>query len=128
MRMSLAALAVVAVLSAAHASAETPQSHLVGVDVAQARLHEATQQRETDLATVGAFVASPDGTAALAALGVSADRVRGSLATLNDGELQELASRVTALETDPVAGALTNRQWMWVAAVAVAVLIIVLVS
>ena len=127
MRMSLAAFAAVAVLSAAHASAE-PQSHLVGVDVAQARLHEATQQRETNLATLDAFVASPDGSAALAALGVNAGRVRGSLATLNDGELQDLASRVTALETDPVAGALTNRQWMWVAAVAVAVLIIVLVS
>jgi hypothetical protein len=126
--MSLTALAVVALLSAAHASAETPQSHLVGVDVAQARLHEAIQQRETNLATLDAFVASPDGSAALAALGVNADRVRGSLATLNDGELQELASRVTALETDPVAGALTSRQWMWVAAVAVAVLIIVLVS
>jgi len=128
MRMSLAAIAVVAGLSAAHAAAETPQGHLVGVEMAQARLHEAAQQRDTNLATLDAFVTSPDGSAALAALGVDAGRVRGSLATLNDGELQELASRVTALETDPVAGALTRRQWMWVAAVAVAVLIIVLVS
>jgi hypothetical protein len=125
MRMSLAALAVVALLSAAHASAETPQSHLVGVDVAQARLHEAAQQRETNLATLDAFVASPDGSAALAALGVNADRVRGSLATLNDGELQELASRVAALDTDPVAGALTRRQWYWVGAVAVAVILVI---
>jgi hypothetical protein len=128
MRTSLAALGVVAVLSAASAFAETPQSHLVGVEVAQARLHEAAQQRQTNLATLDAFVASPDGSAALATLGVNADRVRGSLATLSDGELQELASRVTALDTDPVAGVLTGRQWMWVAAVAVAVLVIVLVS
>lgn len=129
MRMSLVALAVVAVLSAAHASAETPQTHLVGVDVAQARLHEAAQQRETNLATLDAFVASPDGSAALAALGVDAGRVRSSLVTLNDGELQGLASRVAALDTDPVAGALTQRQWLWVGAIAVAVIIvIVLVS
>jgi len=128
MRMSLAALAVAAVLSAASASAETPQSHLVGVEVAQARLHEAAQQRQTNLATLDAFVTSPDGSAALATLGVNADRVRGSLATLSDGELQELASRAVALDTDPVAGMLTGRQWMWVAAVAVAVLVIVLVS
>jgi hypothetical protein len=126
--MRLAALATVAVLSAVYASAETPQNHLVGVDIAQARLHEAAQQREADLATVDAFVASPDGSAALASLGVDAARVRGSLATLTDGELQELASRVNALESDPVAGALTRRQWMWVAAALAIVLIIVLVS
>ena len=127
MRLRLAALATVAVLSAVYAAAET-QNHLVGVDVAQARLHEAAQQRETDLATVDAFVASPDGSAALAALGVDAVRVRGSLATLNDGELQELASRVTALETDPVSGALTTKHWIWIGAIAVAVIIIILVA
>jgi hypothetical protein len=123
--MRLAALATVAVLSAVHVAAETPQSHLVGVDVAQARLHEAAQQRETDLATLDAFVASPDGSAALAALGVDADRVRGSLATLSDGELQELSARVAALDTDPVAGGLTKRQWIWVGAIAVAVIIVI---
>jgi hypothetical protein len=131
--MTFAAIAAVALLSAAQARGEEPtvtaQNHLVGVEVAQARLHEAAQQRDTDLGTLDAFVTSPGGSAAFAALGVDAGRVRSSLATLNDGELQELASRVAALDTDPVAGALTRRQWLWVGAIAAAVIIlIVLVS
>ena len=125
MRMSLAALAVGIVLSAAHASAQT-QDHLAGVEVAQARLHEATQQRETDLATVEGFVTSPDGSAALAALGMDTGRVRGALTTLSDADLQSLASRVNALDADPVAGAMTTRTWIWIGAIAVAVIIIII--
>lgn len=125
MRMTLATLAVAALLGAAHASAQT-QDHLAGVDVAQARLHQAAQQRETNLATVDAFVTSPDGLAAIAALGADAARVRGSLSTLNDAELQSLASRVAALDADPVAGALTKKTWIWIAAIAVVATIIII--
>jgi len=106
MRMSLAAIAAVAVLSAAHASAQT-QNHLVGVEVAQARLQEAAHQRDVNLATLDAFVASREGSAAITLLGANADHVRSS----------------------PVAGALSRREKMYIGAGVVAlILLIVLIS
>jgi hypothetical protein len=130
MRRILVALASAAVLTAVQVGAEerlAPGSHLVTPDVAQARLLEASAERQRNLATVDAFIASPEGTAALGAVGVSRERVRGSLPTLSDAELQDVAARAAALQSDPVAGALTNRQWLWIAAaVAVIVLIIII--
>ena len=130
MKRILVALASAAVLSAVPVVAEelaTPGTHLVTPDVAQARLSEAGAERERNLATVEALLASPEGAAGLKAVGVTEARVRGSLPTLSDAELQDMAARAAALQADPVAGAMTNRQWLWVAAgVAAIVLIIIL--
>ena len=130
MKRILVALASAAVLSAVPLVAEelaTSGTHLVNPDLAQARLTEAGAQRERNLATVEALLASPAGAAGLKAVGVTEARVRGTLPTLSDAELQDVAARAAALQADPVAGALTNRQWLWIAAgVAVVVLIIVL--
>jgi hypothetical protein len=130
MKRILVALASAAVLSVVPVVAEelaTPGAHLVTPDLAQARLAEAGAERERNLATVDAFLASPAGAAGLQAGGVTEARIRGTLPTLSDTELQDVAARAAALQADPVAGALTNRQWLWIAAgVAVVVLIIVL--
>ena len=131
MRRILVALAAAAVLTAVQVGAEqrlaTPETHLVTPDVAQARLAEANAERARNLATVDAFVLSPEGTAALKTVGVSQERVRGSLPTLTDAELQNVAARAAALQSDPMAGGLSKKQWIWIAAgVAVIVLIIAL--
>jgi hypothetical protein len=131
MRRILVAFAAAAVLFAVQVGAEerlaTPGSHLVTAEAAQARLLEASAERAQNLATVEGFLASPEGQAGLGAVGVTEARVRGSLPTLSDAELQDVAARAAALQTDPVAGGLTNRQWYIVAAaVAVVVLILVL--
>ena len=131
MRRILVALAAAAVLFAVQVGAEerlaTPGTHLVTPDVAQVRLQEAGAERERNLATVEALLASPEGAAGLKAVGVTGARVRGALPTLSDAELQDVAARAAALQSDPVAGALTNRQWLWIAAgAAVIVLIIIL--
>lgn len=129
MNGKLATIAALAVFSASYvaaAPAVTPPSHLVSLEAAQARLHEAAAERESNLAAVDGFVTSPDGSAALATLGASPDRVRASLTTLSDGELQELAARAAALEADPVAGALTRRQ-MWIGAAVLAAIILIVV-
>lgn len=133
MRRILVALSAAAVLSAVQVGAAetlgTPGTHLVTPDVAQARLLEASAERARNLARVDALLVSPQGSAALATVGVSADRVRGALPTLSDAELQELAARAAALEVDPTAGALTRKQWIWIiAAVAAIVVIIILAS
>jgi hypothetical protein len=131
MRRILVALAAAAVLFAVQVGAEerlaTPGSHLVTPDLVQARLLEASADRERNLATVEAFLASPEGQAGLGAVGVTSARVRGSLPTLSDAELQDVAARAAALQTDPVAGAMTSRQWLWIAAAAAAIIILIVV-
>jgi hypothetical protein len=130
MKRILVALASAAVLSVVPVVAEelaAPGTHLVTPELAQARLTEAGAQRERNMATVEALLASPAGAAGLKAVGVTEARVRGTLPTLSDAELQDVAARAAALQADPVAGALTNRQWLWIAAgVAVVVLIIII--
>jgi hypothetical protein len=132
MRRILVALAAAAVLSAVQAGAEerlaAPGSHLVTPDVAQARLLEASAERQRNLATVDAFLASPQGTAGIGAVGTTGARVRASVQTLSDAELQDVAARAAALQADPVAGALTNRQWLWIAAGAAVVILIILIA
>jgi len=129
MRRILVALASAAVLYAVPAVAEelaTPGTHLVTPDVAQARLLEAGAERERNLATVESLLASPEGAAGLKMVGVTEARVRGSLPTLSDAELQDVAARAAALQADPVAGAMTHRQWVWIIAAAAAIVLIII--
>ena len=133
MRRILVALAAAAVLTAVHVGAEerlaSPGNHLVTPDVAQARLTEANAERARNLATVDSFLLSPNGAAAMKAVGVSQDRVRGALPTLTDAELQDVAARAAALQSDPVAAGLTTKQWIWVAiGVAVIATIIIIAA
>jgi len=132
MRGILVALAAAAVLSTVQVgSAETlgtTGTHLVTPDVAQARLMEQSAQRERNLARVDALLVSPQGTAALQTVGVSADRVRGALPTLSDAELQDLAARAAALDVDPTAAGLTTKQWIWIIAAVVVIVVIIIVA
>lgn len=123
MKQSLAALAALAVFAVPAVRAE---EHLVSPQAAQQQLLDATAARAQNLAAVDAFVASPEGSAAMATLGVDAARVRGSLSTLTDAELQEVASRAAALQGDPVAGVPFSRnQILWIALIAVAVIVLI---
>ena len=132
MRRILVALAAAAVLFAVQVGAEervaTPGTHLVTPDAAQARLQEASAGRERNLATVEAFLASPEAAAGMTAVGVTEARVRGALPTLSDAELQDVAARAAALQADPVAGAMTHRQWIWIIAAIAALVVIIIVA
>jgi hypothetical protein len=132
MRRILVALAAAAVLAAVPVGAgerlATPNTHLVTPDVAQARLLEASAERERNLATVDTLLSSPAGSAAIKTVGVSEDRVRGALPTLSDAELQDLAARAAALQADPTAAGLTTKQWIWILAAVVAIVVIIIVA
>jgi hypothetical protein len=131
MKRILVALAAAAVLTAVQVGAEerlAAGNHLVTPDVAQARLAEANAERARNLATVDALLVSPQGSAALEAVGVSEARVRGALPTLSDAELEDLATRAVALQGDPVAGGLTQRQWIWIIAAVVVIVVIIIIA
>jgi len=131
MKMILVALAAAAVLTAVQVGAEerltSTGNHLVTPDAAQARLAEANAERARNLATVDALLVSPEGSAALEAVGVSEARVRGALPTLSDAELQDLATRAAALHSDPVAG-MTQKTWIWIIAAVVVIVVIIIIA
>ena len=121
MTRALLAMAVLVTLAAPAAA----EDHLVSPQAAQAQLLASESARASDLAAVDAFVASAEATAALAQLGVDASAVRGALPALSDAELSELAARTAALQTDPVAGAL-SRQVIWIGVIALAAIILII--
>jgi hypothetical protein len=124
MKKSLGALAAVLLLVSTAAIAD---EHLVSPQAAQQRLLDTAAQRERNIATLDAFVASPEGSAAIAAVGLEPSRVHGSLVKLSDTELKDLAARASALQADPVAGRpFSNRQIVWIAAIALAVVLLVI--
>jgi hypothetical protein len=100
--------------------------HLVGPEAARQQLLDAGAARSRDLAAVEAFVASPQGSAALARFGVDSSAVRGALPGLSDAELSDLAARTAALQADPVAGAL-SRQTIYIGAIALAAIILIII-
>jgi hypothetical protein len=122
MKKTLAALAVLGLFAAPAVWAE---DHLVSAEAAQQRLLAASAARAQDLAAVDAFVASAEGTAALATLGLDPGALRGSLATLGDDELRQIAERAAALQADPVAGAI-DRQVLYIGAIALAAIILII--
>lgn len=124
MRKSLAALAALAAFAVPTAWAE---DHLVSPEAAQQQLLDSTAARARNLAAVDAFVASAEGSAALATVGLDASHVRGALAGLSDSELEEVAARAAALQGDPTAGApFTRNQVIWIAAIAAAVVLLII--
>lgn len=118
-----AVLAAATLLSADVARAE---QHLVTPEQAQQRMAAAAAQREADLTTLRAAFSSAEAAAAAETIGVNLASVQSRLATLDDGELHELATRAAALDSDPVAGALTRRQ-MWIGLIALAVIVLVII-
>lgn len=119
-RAPLALLALVALAVPAAAG-----DHLVTPQAAEQQLLAAASARERDRGTVAAFVASPDGAAALGTLGVDPAAVRAALSTLSDAEVREIASRAAALQADPVAGAV-SREVIWIGAIALAAIILII--
>jgi hypothetical protein len=125
MRKSLAVLAAAAailILPAAHAAAD----HIVTPDAVQSRLSEAATQRAQNVATVQELLSTPAALEAAASVGADLGRVRTGVASLSDAELSDLAARASALQSDPVAGALTSNQRLLVT-IALVLIVIILV-
>jgi hypothetical protein len=102
------------------------QDHVITPELVQQRLVDAATQRDRDLAAVRIAFSSPEAARAAGVLGVDLASVQSGLGTLSDAELHELATRASALDSDPVAGALTRRQ-LWIGLIALAVILLVII-
>jgi hypothetical protein len=78
--------------------------HLVTSDTLQARLAQKAQDRASDRAAVANLLDSEAGRLAAARLHADPERLKDRLSLLSDDELKDIATRATALQSDPVAG------------------------
>ena len=122
-RTSFGALALVCTLAPAAMAAD----HIVSPDLVAARLQGASTDRAANLAAVQTAFATPAARQAAATLHVDLDATTARLGSLSDAELADLAARTAALSEDPVAGALTQKQWIWIL-VGVAAVTILLIA
>jgi hypothetical protein len=80
-------------------------SHVVSPAELEARVLEVETARANNLATVNDALSSPGVARVARGTGIDVNSLRGAISTLTADELEDLATRVAALETDPAAGA-----------------------
>ena len=102
------------------------QDHVVGARDLSARLEAAESARQRNLATVDGFLASPEVSAAASSVDADVSRLRDGLGALGDAELADLAARVDALASDPVAGLDQDIRTLLIIFLIVAIVILVL--
>jgi len=103
------------------------QTHVVAPGELQTAAAAATQSRQQNVKTVSEFLSSPQANTALQAAGISPQQVKTAVPTLSDQELQKLASHSVQAQADFAAGALSNRDLLWIV-VAIAALILIIVA
>lgn len=123
LKTSIGALALLVVL----APAALPADHVASPDAVAERLGAAAADRDRNLSAVRTVFATPEAATAAATLGVDLQATSARLGSLSDAELADLAARAAAIQEDPVAGALTRQQWMYILIGAAAVLVLILV-
>lgn len=80
------------------------EDHLVTPSLLQQRLAAVAQERQRNAATVTRFLGSNETREVASASGIHSESLARQVPVLTDAELADLASRVRALESDPVAG------------------------
>ena len=126
-RFVRAVTAFVLAASFAVPSGLSAQSHVVGLAELRQEAVRASRARQADLQKVGEFLSSPESEKALRSVRLDPIRVKAAVATLSDQELTRLASRVDQAQSDFAAGALSDRDLLFIL-VGVAALILIIVA
>jgi len=106
--------------------AQEPE-HLVNPSALQQATVDATQTRQQNLDTLNQFFSSDKATQALKASHMNPQAVKSAVATLNDQELAQLASRASKAQSDFAAGNMSDRDLL-IILVAIAALILIIVA
>jgi hypothetical protein len=124
MRTAFAALSVAAALAAA--TPALADAHVVSVQAARERLQQAEAGRQRDREVVDRVLSSSQAQAAAAAVGADLGRVRAAVGALSDAELADVAQRVVALQSDPVAALDSDIRTLLTIFLIIAIVILVL--
>jgi len=100
-------------------------NHLVSPsDLHQAAI-AATQARQQNITKVREFFSSAQAQQAMKSARIAPEHVKGAVASLNDSELAELASRVQKLQADFAAGNFSDRDLILIILAVVALVLII---
>ncbi|HEV3207841.1 MAG TPA: PA2779 family protein [Terriglobales bacterium] len=102
-------------------------THVVSPSELQQAVVKASTARQQNLDEVRQFFSSEKAQQALKSAHVNPEQVKSAVATLDDAELAQLASRVHKTQADFAAGTLSDRDLI-IILVAVAVLILIIVA
>jgi len=102
-------------------------THVVSPSELQQAVVKASTVRQQNLDEVRQFFSSEKAQQALKSAHVNPEQVKSAVATLDDAELAQLASRVHKTQADFAAGSLSDRDLI-IILVAVAVLILIIVA
>jgi hypothetical protein len=103
------------------------QSHVVSPADLQKELVSASKIRQHDIDTVRQFLSTPTAEKAMRSAQIDPRQVQTAVSTLDDQELSRISARATRAQTDFAAGAMGERDLIWVI-LAIAVLILVIVA
>ncbi|MFB3812804.1 MAG: PA2779 family protein [Terriglobales bacterium] len=103
------------------------QGHVVSPADMQKEMLAATQARQRNLDTVTRFLSSPKAGKAMKSARMDPEQVKTAVATLNDEELAQLASRAEKAQADFAAGALSDRDLL-IIILGIAALVLIIVA
>jgi hypothetical protein len=103
------------------------QSHIVSPADLQKELVTASQTRQNDINTVQQFLSTPTAEKAMKSAQIDPRQVQTAVSTLDDQELSQLAARATKAQADFSAGAMGERDLIWII-LAIALLILIIVA
>lgn len=103
------------------------QSHVVSPADLDKEVLTASQERQHNLDTVQQFLSTPRAEKAMKSAQIDPRQVQVGVSTLSDEELARIAARADKAKSDFAAGALGERDLVWII-LAIAVLILVIVA
>jgi hypothetical protein len=103
------------------------QSHIVSPSDLQKEVMAASQARQHNLKTVQQFLSTPVAEKAMKSAQVDPQQVKTAVATLDDQELADIAARADKAQADFAAGALGERDLIWII-LAIVVLVLIIVA
>jgi hypothetical protein len=119
-------LAVLGFSSLLLGGAVLADDHLVPVETAGAKLRAEAAARQGDLASIDRVLSTAEAGRAASSLGVDLPTLKGAAASLSSDELRDLATRASALGTDPTAGLSHDVDQLLVVFLIVAIVILVI--
>jgi hypothetical protein len=103
------------------------QTHVVSPADLQKEILTASQARQHNLETAQRFLSTPRAEKAMKSAQIDPQQVQTAIATLDDKELAQIAARSTKAQADFAAGALGERDLIWII-LAIAALILIIVA
>ena len=124
---ALVTTALVTILAIPQSLVAQSSEHLISPTDLQKAVADASQKRQQNLDTLNQFFSSEKAQRALESARQNPEQVKNAVASLNDDELAQLASRANKAQADFAAGRLDDHDWL-IVLVCIAALVLIIVA